>query len=261
MLLKNTQEVFWNLIVAPEGVEEGLKTNPSIHLESWFKGDSKLPAVRRLNIYANMYFWRIHDAIKEDFPVLFKVIGEKNWNNLMVDYILKHPSSSPLLQYVGGDLVSFLSTYFLTEQWPFLPDLAKLEWERAMIFEAKDSPTIHLERLKKIPAAQWPPLKIQWIPALKIVELGSEVDQTWKEAERNETLTKPKKKKTVVRVWRQDFIIYHQQISKEERQAIQSFEEGNNFAFVCEELQSAKKAATFLQDWVTSGLVAKVHCD
>ena len=224
------------MITAPEGVEEGLKKNRGVRLGAWFKGDLKLPPVRRLNIYANMYFWRIHDAILEDFPEIYKIIGKAHFNNLMVDYLLKHPSASPLLQYAGKHLPAFLKKHRLTKKWPSLPDVAKLEWEKAMIFESANAPTINKEDLKKIPPNAWPKMKLKFVPALSIVRLKEET----------------------VRVWRQDFKIYHQPIDRKEKRCIELAQSGKNFAEICAALGDAKKAASLLCDWVESGLIHQI---
>lgn len=254
--LKETQRLFLELISAPEGVEDGLKHHPNLKIEDWFRGDEKLTPIRRLNIYANMYFWRIHDAIREDFPALFKVIGKENFNNLMVDYLLKHPSRSPLLQYVSKALPAFLEGYPLTKERPFLPDLARLEWERSIIFEAPNVSYLTLQDLKKIPPEKWAAMKIKFITALTLLRLDWEVDQTWVQAEKNQKITNPKRKETFLRIWRHDFKVYHQPLSLEEKTSIELLQEGKTFAEMCEGLGQAEKAAQFLTDWVESGLIS-----
>ncbi len=228
-MLKNTQQVFWDSITAPEGV-------PDIDLNPWFKGDEKVPAIKRLNIYANMYFWRIHDAILEDFPELAEKIGKANFNDLMVDYLLEHPSSSPLLQYAGKQLPEFLKKHSLTKKWPSLPEIAELEWTKAMIFESENIPYIRKEDLKKIPVEDWPQIKFKFIPALAILSF----------------------KKEIVRVWRHDFKVYHQPIDAKEKRCVELLQSGKTFAEMCEVLGDAGEAASLLADWVESGLIWKI---
>ncbi len=235
--LKKVHEIFWKLITAPEGVEEGLRQFPEIQIEDWFKGDEKLSPTRRLNIYANMYFWRIHDAIKEDYPEVFEKIGEKNWNNLMTDYLLRHPSDTPYLQYVGKYLPIFLKESPLSQKWPELYDLALLEWEKAMLFEAKEASTISIEDLQKIDIAKWPHLRFEFVPAFKLIETS---------------------KKDCIRIWRKDHAVFHKIISKEESVALNEALAKKPFSDICEKIGDAEKAARFLADWVEGGLIQKM---
>lgn len=224
--LAKAQDFFWKQITAPEGVKEGPPLN------DWFKGDKKLSAVHRLNIYADMYFWRIHDAIKEDYPEVFNLIGEKHWNNLMTDYLLQYPSDTPFLQYAGRHLPAFLREYPLIKKWPELYDLARLEWEKAMLFEAPDSPFILLEDLKKIPAEQWPFLRLEWVPAFKLFKN--------------------------LCIWRQNYAVFHREISQKEQKAITLSLSGKSFEVICEAVGNAEEAAQFLADWVAAECIKRV---
>ena len=69
--LGDLQSLLYRLITAPSGVEEGLaaeKTLPPEGLSATVRGNSRMSAVDRVEIYANMYFYRLLEVIKEDFP-------------------------------------------------------------------------------------------------------------------------------------------------------------------------------------------------
>jgi hypothetical protein len=71
--LTETQRLLWQLITAPEGVAAALAADGArggslrAHLVRTVRGDRGLEAVQRLDIYANMYFFRILDVLKEDY--------------------------------------------------------------------------------------------------------------------------------------------------------------------------------------------------
>ena len=79
--LKNLQTTLYQLIVAPEGVSSAISKNTSLPIVP----SKTLTPVERLEIYANMYFYRILDALKEDFPVLLQSIGEDQFHNLITE--------------------------------------------------------------------------------------------------------------------------------------------------------------------------------
>src|SRR6266571_3203730 len=65
--LRQTQQLFWALITAPEGARpaaENLLRRGTVapgEIDAIFSGDDRLPALERIDIYANMYFYRLLD--------------------------------------------------------------------------------------------------------------------------------------------------------------------------------------------------------
>src|SRR5689334_13525809 len=131
--LAQTQELFWRLIRAPEGVEAavaelGARAELPLGLEAWIQGDERLGAVARLDVYANMYFCRLLECLAEDFPALHAMIGHESFHRLAADYLAAHPSRSPSLRVLGRALADFLDHHALSDAWPFAADLARFEW-------------------------------------------------------------------------------------------------------------------------------------
>jgi len=78
--LKQLQSILYRLITAASGVAEGLAAEkrlvaeggmPAGGLDALVLGDDRLSAEDRVDIYANMYFYRLLDVLKEDFPATF----------------------------------------------------------------------------------------------------------------------------------------------------------------------------------------------
>src|SRR5437867_1500066 len=75
--LSQTQALLWKLITAPEGATAGLAAlspREQAVCASVVRADERLSAIERLDIYADMYFYRIRDALKEDFAAVAAVI-------------------------------------------------------------------------------------------------------------------------------------------------------------------------------------------
>ncbi len=128
--LKNLQSLLYRLITAPSGVAEGLAAERELSargLDSIVLGDERLSAADRVDIYANMYFYRLLDALKEDFPATLAVLGADNFHNLVTGYILEYPPTEPSLYYCGRYLADYLRDHPLSESAPFIADLARLE--------------------------------------------------------------------------------------------------------------------------------------
>src|SRR4029077_19404566 len=99
-------------------------------IEAAIVGDERASAIERLDVYANMYFFRILDALRGDYPKVLAVVGDDAFHNLATDYLQAHPSRHPSLRFVGAALPAFLRGHALAGPRPWLPGLAPLEWAR-----------------------------------------------------------------------------------------------------------------------------------
>jgi len=156
--LAEIQTLLWTLITAPEGAEKGLArlTAPQRSLAAYVRGSTRLSAVERLEVYADMYFYRLRDCLKEDFGALSAVAGDDNFHNLITDYLLAHPPVHFSLRYAGQHLPDFVVGHPLSRQWPYLGNLATLEWAILEAFGAPDAVPLTVETVRSIPPASWP---------------------------------------------------------------------------------------------------------
>jgi len=81
------------------------------------RGDERLSALQRLKIYADAYFYRLLDCLKEDFPATAAVTGEA-FAGLVRAYLDEHPPTEPSIFYAGRHLADFVGNHALAERWP-----------------------------------------------------------------------------------------------------------------------------------------------
>ncbi len=73
MDLRGVQSLFWKLVTAPEGVAKGVRALRAQgelddeDLSFFVRPGAPLAAVARLDVYADMYFYRLRDCLAEDF--------------------------------------------------------------------------------------------------------------------------------------------------------------------------------------------------
>ncbi|MGA6974800.1 MAG: DNA-binding domain-containing protein, partial [Candidatus Binatus sp.] len=148
--LKSLQSLLYRLITAPSGVAEGLAAERELSarsLDAIVLGDERLSAADRVDIYANMYFYRLLDALKEDFPAALAVLGADNFHNLVTGYLLEYPPTEPSLYYCGRYLADYLRDHPLSESAPFIADLARLERATVEVFHGADAPVLESDAL------------------------------------------------------------------------------------------------------------------
>jgi hypothetical protein len=261
--LEQTQQLFWTLITAPEGVAAGrdaLHPSQRALADALVREDGRLSAVERLDIYADMYFYRIRDCLKEDFGAVCAVIGEAAFHNLITDYLLAHPSTHFSLRYVGRHLPAFVRSHTFGTQWPYLADLASLEWTILQAFDAADAEPLDAAALAAVPQERWPDLRFTLTPSLHLLDVGWPVHEIWRRAQGGEQPVEPQPADTCLRVWRQNLRVFHRPIDAAERAALSAIRGVATFGRVCEDIaaatgEGAERAAALLHEWLADELL------
>jgi Putative DNA-binding domain len=263
--LAQTQQLFWKLITAPEGVAAGLAGLSSSERDAadgLVRPAARLSATERLDVYADMYFYRIRDCLKDDFPAVGAVIGDAAFHNLITDYLLVHPSAHFSLRYVGQRLPAFVSTHELGRRYPCLTDLAALEWSLLEAFDALDAQSITSAALIRIPTARWAELRFTVTPSLKMLCLAWPVHEVWAQTQRQDEVGALEATETFIRVWRQNLRVFHRAIDRTEHAALDALSKGATFADMCEPIAAAlgeaagvERAVALLQGWLADGLL------
>ncbi len=297
--LKRTQELFWSLIAAPEGVRpavaglaRGGRTGDDA-LEEVFVGDERLPAVDRVDIYANMYFYRLLDSLREDYPRVAAAIGGARFHNLVTDYLLRHPSSHPSLRHLGRSLPAFLGGHPIGRAYPYLADLAALEWARIEAFDAPDAEPVTRDDLARLPGERAGEARPVLIPAFRLLRFDHDVVRLWRDlkdpgtsdsdgaargTEGNAALEgadhdrpargprRVKRRRVAASIWRSGFIVYHKPVTEDEAHCLELAAQGESLGRICQVLaagrspaRATEKAGRILQGWIDDGLIMRLN--
>ena len=295
--LRRTQNLFWTLITAPEGVRpalEGMRNRGEIDGQSLgevFAGDAEFPAVDRLDIYANMYFYRLLDCLREDYQRVEAVIGGSRFHNLITDYLIKHPSRRPSLRNLGESLPGFVASHGLGREFLYLADLARLEWSRVDAYDVPDETPLSREDLARLPQDRAGEASLVLTRSVRILHFDYDVVRLWRElrnegdqddsdrgtegnaaTEAHESDSRPRgpkelpRRKTAARVWRKDFIVYHKGINDEETRSLELIVSGEGLGRVCQTIaagrsltKATERIGRMLQSWLDDGIIANVN--
>jgi hypothetical protein len=121
--LADVQNLLLRLVTAPNGVETGLRVERNLPAEgngALVGCDSGLSAIERIDIYANMYFYRLLDAIKDDFPATLKILGDVEFHNLITGYLVEYPPSDPSITEASRHLAEFVENSPVLKSQPFV---------------------------------------------------------------------------------------------------------------------------------------------
>jgi len=237
------------------------------------RGDRGLRPADRLAVYANAYFVRIHDCLREDFGALARALGATAFHDLVKTYVMMHPPTRASLRHAGRHLAEHLTiepfAAIFTRRCPYAADLARLEWAMAEAFYAEDARVLAREDLAAVAPDAWRDLRFQTTPSFRLLACGwpvhgvrerferEDVEAAWKEAP--PLAAEP----THLRVWRLDERVRYRAIPRLESEALGAVTAGESFAAICERMaeavgqaEAAPRAAGLLSSWVTDGLLA-----
>ena len=225
-----------------------------------------LGSAERIDIYVQLYYARLFDVLRGDFPRVATVLGCERFDDVVRAYLARHPSTNPSLRHLGRHFATFLTTRAEAASLPFLSDLARLEWARVEVFDAPDAEPLRLEHLQGIAPDEWPELRFHLIPALQVVQSDWPVPEIWAAAEKKTPApTCIQRGKTTVRVWRDGFAVYHAKMDESEQVALDGMQAGESFAVACATLESllpAEEAApimgSLLLRWIEDGILARL---
>jgi len=115
--------------------EQGLRVHEIT--ERYIKPNSLLTSFERLEIYNRQYWFRVIDAVSEDFPALNAVLGQDKFDSLVLAYLRDNPSTSFSLRNIGARLPAWLAFYpkLAGPRQALAVDVARLEWAYIEAFD------------------------------------------------------------------------------------------------------------------------------
>jgi len=270
LTLALVEERFYRLVTAPEGVARALATEGlgAEAVAELVVGDARLSALDRLEVYAGMYFYRLLDVLRAEYPKLLAVLGDVAFHNLVTDFLITHPPAHPSVRQAGQRLPAFIASHALSTGRPWLAGLAALERARLEVFDAADSPSIDAAWLSALAPAQFPTLSLRLVAAHVVIELDRVVGRAWAAIDAGQT-TWPALSATdgAVCPWviwrgRNPMVVHHRPIDPPEVALLPLLVEGTTFARVCERLgdgrsdeDATRVAAQWLLRWADYALL------
>ncbi|HKC23990.1 MAG TPA: DNA-binding domain-containing protein [Thermoanaerobaculia bacterium] len=268
--LRELQLAVWKLLTAPEGARPGLEELARAGeldeetVTAWIAGDERLDSLGRIDVYANMYFFRLRDILAEDFAKTAAILGEARFHNLVTDYLLVHPSSHPSLRWLGRALPAFLGEHAYGRELPWAPQMAALEWARNEAFQSRNTPAVSSVDLAAFPSERWGDLVFSLKPDVSLVTAPFDVVGLFERIDGGAPPSEPERREQHLLVHRPRFAPEVEEIAADEARALETVAAGRTFGEVCgalapsEELvaEAATRAATLLAAWLERELLS-----
>jgi hypothetical protein len=131
--LKDIQEWFG------KAIRQRVSTNFQVtDIQSYIASTEELNRNERMQLYNEAYWYRLIDALQEEFPMLVRLFGEDNFTRTFaIDYLDKCPPRHWSLNLIGDRFLSWLEASYQGNDKKLVEICASIDWTCQHIFLAK----------------------------------------------------------------------------------------------------------------------------
>jgi hypothetical protein len=118
--------------------------------ETFIAPNNRLTAFERLELYNRQYWFRLLDALADDFPALRAVLGPQRFESFSIAYLRGHPSRSFSLRNLGSGLVNWMTEHpeLSGRRHRLALDIARLEWAFVEAFDNAENKPLAMEQIR-----------------------------------------------------------------------------------------------------------------
>lgn len=271
MPLAGLQALFYDLVTWPTGVGPGLAARglgPEALATIVAPGDDGLSPTARLDIYANMYFHRILDVLRAEYPRVLAAVGDDSFQDLITDYLLVARPAHPSLREAGARLPGYLAErHPLGAERPWLPALARLERTHRELSDGPDAEPVAMASLQGLAPDAFVALEVRLIPSHAVLDHQHALGPVWAALAAGE-MAVPAEEAESLLVWRRGFTVHHRAIDDPvERVMLGSAAPGATLGALCDLAvasagvdtrapELAARAFQILARWIDDGLLS-----
>lgn len=256
--LKTTQSHFQNYLLDPDCESD---IYPQI------APCSRIDPHRRLKIYFNAYRLRLMEVLEKDFPKTHILLGDDAFSNACEQYVHAHPSTHFSVRYFGQNFALFLGQNTPYSQWPFVEEMARLEWTLSQTLDAADAPLVAADVLSKFSQEQWPYLQFEFHPSLFLEEFHWDTVELFKDIDSGHSPRPPVQHSAPISwmFWRKHLSAHYQSCERPQATILKDALTGQCFYALCDQLcqyipetQVPEYALTSLQGWLGHGFISNI---
>lgn len=230
-------------------------------------------AEERLGIYWNAYFARLHECLREEFPVLRQALGDDVFDEFAFEYLQTHPPTSYTLSRLGSQLPAFLAASRPHREgevpdWAdFLADLAAFEWTLSEVFDGPGPEGFEARSLSGFERVVLDCLvdaKVACASCLRLKRYQFPVHLYHAEVKRGNHPDLPEPQPSFVALTRRAFTVQHHTLDEIEFALLQRLLAGDSLGLALEKVGGNDKVilvevgtqiAGWFQTWVHAGFI------
>ncbi|MES2015741.1 MAG: DUF692 family multinuclear iron-containing protein [Pseudomonadota bacterium] len=118
-------------------------------------------------------------VLSSAFPVIRQLVGDDFFSALTRAFGMAHPSDSPDLNQFGAGFGQFLAGFEHVAEYPYLPDMARLEWALHRAYYAPDAVPVALDAIAALAPEQFEQARFALHPAASLFQSAWAVVPLW----------------------------------------------------------------------------------
>ena len=139
--------------------------NPDIATPAGLVGPDGLPSEKRFSVYRNNVMASLIDAMGANFPAIKRLVGDDFFASLAREFIIGNPPEQPMLFLYGNRFAEFLEQFPPVESFPYLADVARVEFAWLQSYHAADVDVLDAADLGSVPPEEVGKAKFKLHPA------------------------------------------------------------------------------------------------
>lgn len=208
--------------------------------------DEHAPAEQRLAIYQNAYLARLIETLIRVYPMLFKWIGDEQFNEWARGYIEAYPSTHHSIKQFTKNFSLYLSN--LAESNVAFVELAQFEWALEQSMDAADVDLIEYKDLAAISPELWAQLQLIFHPSVSVHQFTYNIPTIWQALQEGRNLDKQfELARTYCIVWRKKLQNFYALLSYEQYIMLNGIKNGSLLSDICELLYDLMPEETIIQ--------------
>lgn len=159
--------------------------------EGLVAGDAARAAARFM-IHRGNVIESLANALGHAYPAVKAIAGEGNFRVLAAAFVRACPPLKPQLLAYGAEFPAFVAGHGAAmRDFPFLADLARLEWAMNEAYYADEAPALTPETLAAVPTERLAALRLSLHPATRLVASEFSLHAIWQAAAAGGTAPDP----------------------------------------------------------------------
>lgn len=252
--LAEVQSLFQAAVV--EGADEVLGLIPA---------NSRTSSDVLFGVYRYAYVARLVEVVQNSYPMLAAYMGEAPFKDMARSYVALYPSRHANARWYASDLPDLLERPEYSDA-VHLREIALIERQLDLAFDAADGPVLDLAALGRHPPETWGGLVFRPHPSAALLALSTNAFDLWAAIKNDAdvppvaTLAEP----LSLLVWRRDGVATARLLGAEERMLWIEAARGVSFGGLAELAAvfddpdtAALRVAQYLQGWLVSGVLSE----
>lgn len=203
------------------------------------------------------------DALRGAYPTLDHAVGNEYFTALAGEFVVLWPPETPVMHEYGAGMAAFVEAFPPLAQWPWLSDLARLDWAAREAFHCADADPLPRSRLLAYRPKVLLSARLFLHPSLRLIDSDHPAWTLWRHAsELGPGLPEDMVwRREPVQVWRLGEDLMRRRLSSGELLLLQRLQAGHRLeralfdvSHACPDFDASKALAQVIHDGIIVGL-------